>query len=237
MKLMMLLSIFLCTLGSFIGGETVFPDQHMEQSKIVDLYPSEHYRYTDFVVKDRAEQKKYHGLWSTVNQVNLENLKVSVTASSCLSNRYSPQYALDGKPETAWVEGSKGNGEGEWLQILLQAEKFSPSSTPFTVFEIGIIPGYAKSPATWTENNRVKTALLVIHSQQPVPEELEWVTYRLHLNDSNELQYFWLDYLKAVGNQDPMEKTVWLRIEDVYPGTKFHDTCISEVVLVGGCLP
>lgn len=230
-----LLSTFLCS-SSVLGGPS-FPERAINQIEIADLDPSSYYRYSDFVAMDRAVQKKYDGLWSTIWPFNLDSLRYSVTASSTLSERYLPRYIFDQRLETAWVEGVKGNGIGEWLQITLTAEKESPSSTPFSVYEVGLIPGYAKSQATWAENNRAKTALLVVHSDPPVPEGLEWVAYRLHLKDLNKLQYFELDYMKAIGNQDPMKKTVWLRIEDIYPGTKYSDTCISEVVLVGGCLP
>lgn len=35
-------------------------------------------------------------------------------------------------------------------------------------------------------------------------------------------------------NMCPMENTTWLKIEEIYKGSKFDDTCISEIVLIGG---
>lgn len=220
-----------------IGAEQ-FPNDKIKDNQIIELNPTKFYSFDTFKTNDLNDQKKYSGLWSTLHQVNLNALEKTIVASSVLGATYQGSNLFDGKTETAWVEGAKGNGIGEWIKIKLDAKKVSPSSTPFSVFEVGIIPGYAKSKKTWEENNRLKTALLIVHSP-PIsyPKEFEWVVYRLRLKDENKLQYFTLPDDMLETNSNPMTKTIWLKIEDVYKGTKFDDTCISEVVLVGGCLP
>ena len=110
------------------------------------------------------------------------------------------------------------------------------TSTPFSIFEIGVLPGYGKSLKTWTENNRVKKLLVIIYSPQPsFHQKNEWVVFRLNLIDENRLQVFQLPHNKISANYlDGMKKEIWLKIDDIYKGTKYDDTCISEFVAVGG---
>lgn len=215
-----------------------FPVDKIKNIPIIDLKPTEFISLDEFEDKDLKDQKKYSGLWSTINQVNLDKLTITTTASSILGPTYQSSNICDKRTDTAWVEGAKGNGVGEWVKIKLDAIKDSPSSTPFSVRKVGIIPGYAKSQKTWIENNRVKSALFIVHSPPlSYPKEYEWVVYRLLLKDVNKLQLFVLPDDKIETNQNPMTKTVWLKILDVYKGTKYDDTCISEIVLIGGCEP
>lgn len=175
---------------------------------------------------------------STLNPFNLGKLTIKTVSSSCLGPAYQSSYLCDGKMETAWVEGIKGNGIGEWIRIRLDAVKDSPSSTPFSIIEAGIIPGYAKNAKTWVENNRVKTATLVVYSPPPsYPKEYQWMVFRLNFHDVNQVQHFELPERKKAINLDPMTKEIWLRIDEVYKGIKYDDTCISEIIFIGGCEP
>ena len=233
--LMFLVMLLCCT--SFTATREQFPAEKIANIPIIELHPEEYYQYQEFAEKDKAIQKKYSGVWNTITpKINLNVLKIKVTASSTLGKAYQATNIIDKKLETAWVEGVKGPGKGEWIKLKLDAEKISHSSTPFSISEIGIIPGYAKSRTTWHENNRVKRMLVVIYNPTPV-QEIEWFAFRLFLKDDNKLQLFEIPSDYIVCNSDPMTKTVWFKIEDVYPGTKYDDTCISEIVLRGGCLP
>ncbi len=130
------------------------------------------------------------------------------------------------------------NGIGEWVKIKIDAYRGASeyTTTPFGIREVGIIPGYAKSEKTWVENNRVKTLLLIVQSPPlSYPKGREWVVYRLNLKDGNQLQYFDLPISTIEYNDTPMQKTVWVKIEEIYKGTKYDDTCISELVLGGVC--
>ncbi len=235
--LLMLLWMLLCCI--FItAAEEQFPVGKIANIPIVELHPKEFYQYHEFAAKDQAEQKRSSGIWNTITpKINLNELKIKVTASSTLGNHYQAMNIIDKKVETAWVEGVKGSGKGEWVKLKLDAEKISHSSTPFSIRTIGIIPGYAKSQKTWYENNRVKKMLVVIYTPASATQENEWVALRLFLKDVNKLQLFEIPIDYIAYNFDPMTKTVWFKIEDVYPGTKYDDTCISEIVLRGGCLP
>ena len=218
-----------------VYGIEEFPSSKIRNIDIVELQPTELTSYDQFKKQDLKDQEKYSGMWSTVNTINLDSLKIKTEVSSTLGQSYSKSNIFDGKIDTAWVEGTKGDGIGEWVNIQIDATLESPSTTPFSVRKIGIIPGYSKSQKTWNENNRVKSALLVIYTPSAFPKENEWVVYRLKFEDIDKLQIFKFPIEKIAANLDPMTSTVWFKIEDVYKGTKYQDTCISEIVLMGAC--
>jgi Tol biopolymer transport system component len=215
-----------------------FPTKQTEKLPITELAPAKLLSFAEFKTEDEQLVKKASGMWSTIHPIiNLNELKITGYASSALAAKYSVTNAVDGNPATAWVEGAPGGGAGDWVRLKLDAVKYSPTTTPFSIAGIGIVPGYAKNQKTWAENNRVKTALVVVHIPNPAADqENEWVVYRLRFKDENKLQFFELPAVKRAINMDPMTATVWIKIEAVYQGTKYDDTCISEVVIVGGCL-
>lgn len=85
------------------------------------------------------------------------------------------------------------------------------------------------------ENNRIKSALLIIYS--PNSNDNDFTACRLHFKDLMLTQVFNLTDEQITTNTDPMSKTIWLVIEEVYKGTKYPDTCLSEIVFAGTCLP
>jgi len=193
--------------------------------------------FRDFVKYDLEFMKKYRSNWSTIHPFNLDEFKISINSSSTLGKSYKGSNICDGKIETAWVEGVKGDGIGEWVKISINAYSSLAqyTTTPFFIYRIGVVPGYAKSMKTWIENNRVKKLLVIIHSPPPLaPHEHEWVVLRLNLKDEMKVQLFDIPNDKQVGNLEPMVKEIWLKIEEVYKGTKYDDTCISEFIAIGG---
>ena len=139
----------------------------------------------------------------------------SVVASSYLSSQGSSSYRAsninDCNHETAWVEGVKGYGIGEWIE-------FQDISADGTITGINILNGYVKSNKAWSENTRVKN-LKVYYNDRPL--------CILELQNSRSLQYFGIDDLLE-GYTSHISK---LRFEilEVYPGTKYQDTVISEI--------
>ena len=222
-----------------IGEEKGFPYKEIEDIQVVELYPSYSIGFDDYAKKDLQNMKEYDW-WSTLHPNNLTKFDLTTLASSTLnnSNSYKSNNLCDGKLETAWVEGAKGNGINEWAKINIDAysSRSEFTSTPFSIFEVAVLSGYSKSLKTWTENNRVKKLLLVIYSPQPsFHQKNEWAVFRLNLNDVDSLQVFKLPHGKISANYlDGLMKEIWLKIEDVYKGTKYDDTCISEFVAVGG---
>ncbi|NMB64112.1 MAG: hypothetical protein GYA16_04495 [Spirochaetes bacterium] len=124
--------------------------------------------------------------------------------------KYEPFYARDNKLTTAWCEGVKGDGIGEWIQFTLSA--WESYGEIINVYRILIVNGFAASKELYYANNRVKKLQI---------EFSEGQKKILELKDGV------LDYQVFVVHT----KTKWvrMRILEVYKGKKYDDTCISEV--------
>jgi hypothetical protein len=137
-----------------------------------------------------------------------------ISASSYLcgdgKNEYIPKKAFDSKYDTAWCEGVKGSGLSEWIKFDF-AESDSFGST-INVYRILIINGLAASKELYFANNRVKK--LEVEFSEGEKRVIE-------LRDGV------LDYQSFVFHI----KAKWakLTILEVYKGTKYDDTCISEI--------
>jgi hypothetical protein len=140
-------------------------------------------------------------------------LQISASSSSIRrpnkGNFYFPNFAFDGNPETAWCEGVKGAGAGEWLQFDFGRE--------VTLKQIKIQPGYFKNAESWAKNNRVAVVTL---------EFSDGTTRRnLSLNDAMQTQT--LDVGATRTN------SVKIKIEDYFPGASdSEDTLVSDVSFI-----
>jgi hypothetical protein len=144
---------------------------------------------------------------------------------------YPVTNLFDKKNDTAWVEGVTGDGIGEWVSLDIHTVK---KDSPSSITTVGVIPGYLKTDNRWEENNRVKTALLIIKASVSTYYNLDdYAIFRLKFNDFKGLQLF---HIKFAGRQ-AYDFKVWLIIEEVSKGTKYSDTCISELYIEGGCHP
>ncbi len=128
-----------------------------------------------------------------------------VTASSVLQDPYgdySPQNIIDGDTKTAWCV--KGNGEEEWIQIDFRESVLMRN--------IGVFPGFGKSEDFFLYNNRPK-GLKIEYS-----------------NGSSNFIYTIPQFTTSEHGLAPTETTyLKLTINGVYEGTKYNDTCISEI--------
>ena len=134
-------------------------------------------------------------------------LKITASSSSVRlavqTNTYYPSNTIDGKRATAWIEGVDGVGIGEWIQYDFDRE--------INVHRILIQPAYFKSPAIWSQNNRLAT-----------------VTAKFSDGSSRQLNFD--DIMQSQKIDVGSIKTRWVRlvIESVYYGSD-PDTAISEV--------
>jgi len=226
------------SLGCMADSREQFPLNEIRGIKPVDLWPEKLLSFNEYKENDLDELKEFGSWWSSLHpDENLDWLTLSTFASSTLGKAYEGANIYDGKIDTAWVEGVGGNGIGEWIKIDIEAYSSLAefTTTPFEITSFSVIPGYGKSAKTWIENNRVKKLLVVIYSPpKAIPKENEWVVIRLNFRDENKFQVFTLPLAQMTTSIDEMKKTVWLRIEEVYRGTKYEDTCISEFVMSGG---
>ena len=136
-----------------------------------------------------------------------DNIKFEITASSELigknEGQYSPFNAFDNDPNTAWVEGSGGNGEGEWIEITFQKTQL--------IKEMIIRNGYQKSKSTYEENNRMSSFSLYIDGK------------KTFIHSSGSIGKFGRFKLNQFA------KKIRIQIETVEKGTQYNDLCISDI--------
>lgn len=133
-----------------------------------------------------------------------------ITATSSLSEydmTHTPAYVVDGDLTTGWVEGADGQGIGEIITISFNQE------TP--VNGIFIYAGYQKSDSLFEKNSRPKD--IVVSFSDGTGEGFG-------LHDLNDIQ-------QIVFSSTKVTTSISIEIRSVYPGSKYEDTVISELVL------
>ena len=139
-----------------------------------------------------------------------------IEASSFLWNdwnrsveNYHPSYVADDDPATAWVEGARSSGAGEWVRVqVTRLEKT-------TRIRLRVRNGYQKSKDLWKANARAKAVTVRL-----LPSKAE---KQVTLADADGWQEVVVDQPSG-----PLE-AVELAIGSVYEGTKYADLCISDV--------
>ncbi len=134
--------------------------------------------------------------------------------------RYSAKFAHDFDPATAWVEGKPDNGIGEFLEYTFDMRsRTEPHQLGITT--IVLANGYKKSRKAWEDNARVKKMKVYVDNR---PYAI------LDLLDSYEVQTIEIGKIML-----PQRKVMKMRFEilEVYPGARFTDTAISELLFEG----
>lgn len=142
-----------------------------------------------------------------------ESSDYTVKASSTLPASGETNYQADNvktmDPTTAWVEGAKDDGVGEWIELT--------AKKPKKLDHLRVENGYAKDPELWQRNNRVARVKVTLNDgksfEASLPDTME--DAKILLKDFPE----------------PVEK-VRLEILAVHRGTKYRDTAISRIALV-----
>jgi hypothetical protein len=143
---------------------------------------------------------------------SIAHTNYTVAASSTLPADNEISYAAanlknlwDG---SAWSEGDKGAGVGEWLEVKPQVAK------PLTA--ISMIPGYAKQQDLFKANARPKKMLVELNGEHQ---------FTVEVPDSPELFEF------PVTGYDKPVHTVKLTFQDVWKGSRHQDLCVSGLRL------
>jgi len=162
-----------------------------------------------------------------------DKLPVYTNTGVILKADFSPSAAFDGLAETSWCENVKGDGIGEFIELTLKNDIWGLSiNNGFTrlpvqdwLFDInsGEIPFENKMRDDsngikdyFTQNNRVKKLAI----RNIAGETL----YNIDLEDQRDSQTFPGIILPA--------GTYRFIIEEVYPGTKWQDTCLGEITFL-----
>jgi hypothetical protein len=167
------------------------------------------YEYVDKDPKERRWSEK-----APIARMDLVAAVESVSSSSFLPDalfpgRYGVPQAFDGDPETAWCEGEKGPGIGQYFEVTF--------SKPIKADSVIVMPGWFQE-ALHKKNNRVKSLAVSLDGKEMI----------LSFKDSMTAQTIPLDAKKEF-------RTVRFTIKEVYKTEKWDDTPIAEVqFMLGG---
>jgi hypothetical protein len=141
----------------------------------------------------------------------------TITASSSLNEEFIATNIHDFRITTAWVEGSKDNGQGEYIVYSF------PGNCP-RITGISIHNGYVKDKKLWRKYGRVKK-LLMYYNDEPYAI--------LKLKDIRDCQDFKVDTLGYKDKENAPNWTIKFEILEVYPGSKSQHTAITEIYFDG----
>lgn len=192
------------------GTSWVWDFEHLEPTMADDLEieaaPQES-SYTRPVKENATGSVTYverGGKWS----MNHRNFRAK--ASSTLPPEGKQSYEADKIKNGggAWAEGSSGPGVGEWLEMQPVA--------PTPLAAVGIHPGYDASDELFKANARPKRVRIVLNGEHSfsaaVPDQKGGFR------------------IPVVGYGKPV-RTIKLVFEEVWPGSRFEDLCVSGVWL------
>jgi hypothetical protein len=142
-----------------------------------------------------------------------------------VTDRYSVDKAFDANLATSWVEGVDGAGIGEGIVFAI----------PRDVIAIDIYPGYGEE-AYFEPNNRLKSIdlriFLLVHE---ITERVTVLSTRRVLSltaevaDRSEFQTITVQLPEIRMLPQLGMLVAELVIRDVYPGSRYVDTCIAEI--------
>jgi len=175
--------------------------------------------YYDKIELERFDKNQKIGIKSIIIEGKDGEYKIipprlvegEVEATSTLnaeSFAYDPSLLFDARKEFVWVEGAKGNGEGEQLLFEFAEE--------VDIAGLQIWNGYQRSDSHFKSNARLKSFAFGEESK-------EAKSYQLI--DESGMQTLKLDVpLKG--------KRFILEIESAFPGRSYKDLAISEILFV-----
>jgi hypothetical protein len=150
------------------------------------------------------------------------DFSVTARASSSLPHsnklKYGAGEAHDFRLNTPWVEGSEGDGIGEFLEYAIDTGESNLRVTGLIVFN-----GYRKSKELWQDNSRVKRFKMYVDGK---PYGI------INLKDAFNYQTV---EIGSVELKPKKKTTLRFEIMDVYKGRKYSDTAITEIELDGCC--
>ncbi|MCK5674790.1 MAG: hypothetical protein KAH95_15530, partial [Spirochaetales bacterium] len=198
--------------------ENIFPElkKTWTEKSITHIQPSEGVQ--DFITNIKA------------SSFLPDKLSVFTNTGVILKAGFSPVAAFDGLAETSWCENVKGDGIGEFIELTLKKDVWGLSiNNGFTrlpvkdwLFDIdsGEIPFEDKIRDDsngikdyFMQNNRVKKLAIRNSSGETL--------YNIDLEDQRDSQTF-PGIILSPG-------TYRFVIKEVYPGTKWQDTCLGEI--------
>lgn len=134
-----------------------------------------------------------------------------VTQSGTHDN--SAYAAVDGDTNTSWQEGVDGDGEGEYIMLDLGQEK--------QVQFLEAWLGNWRSDDWYSRNNVPAQLSIQLY-------DADWNCQESTLTFPREKKKFGIELSSPV-----TARYICIEIVDVYPGSKYDDTCIAEILVCG----
>lgn len=144
-----------------------------------------------------------------LNTINILNSECSSILHDSTNKNYGSTKVLDGDFSTVWSEGVSGYGNGEW--IILDFDNI------YTVKKIKIVNGLVNKKNGYYNNNRPKSLTLQFSDGSSQKINLEDNNTGYQVVNINKIE---TSYVKFV-------------INSVYYGTKYDDTCIADIEILG----
>ena len=121
---------------------------------------------------------------------------------------YGPEQMLDGKLDTAWVEGKGGQGEGEWVVVDFGGAR--------RISALQIYNGYHKNVDLFKKNSRVRDVEIVFSDGRSQIATLADRDGPQTINGDGNVSAAWMQ----------------IKIRSVYAGTRYQDTAITELRVI-----
>lgn len=162
---------------------------------------------------------------------------IATSSSHLKSNKrfqYNAARLVDGRRNTAWCEGQEGLGIGEWVELRF-AHPDEDDGESCELEGFGLLPGYTSSQSAFEQNAR-PTQLLVETCDGPQRAARFVLNERTHFRQSSDVIVLNPGFGGAATQRWPDESPCYrFRIVAASKGTRFADTCISEIVPIWNC--
>ena len=196
-------------------------------------------------------KKAINQFWSTLPYGTNWTLSCSsvLKEKNKTSDFYDRDKAFDNNLETAWVEGVSGSGINEYIMeyvCTIDSENFNYQESiekDGIQFFLSVNNGYCKSENLFLKNNRVKKAKIVFYDT-PISVGQNFTKIKdepiiiyeniIDFKDSIDKQNF--SFIINTRDDNIFSSpfiVMQLIILDVYPGSDYDNTCISEINVYG----
>ena len=194
------------------GDNWVWNFENLEPALADDLVIEASAAVNSYRAGRNPEQGTYSEYIERNDKWTMAHSNYQVRASSTLPPEGEFKYDAENVrrfwAEHLWSEGAKGPGIGEWLEL----EPIAPK--PITA--ISMLPGCGKSDALFEANARPKKVLVELNGDHRFTVEVP--------NSKEEFEFPVSNYTKPV-------RKLRLTFQEVWPGKRFEDLCISGVRL------
>lgn len=199
------------SIGSTSENETFSKEENEDSQNIGNTheYVNNNDSRNEIKQNSNTSNKNQINRTKNLNTINILNSECSSILHDSTNKNYGSTKVLDGDFSTVWSEGVSGYGNGEW--IILDFDNI------YTVKKIKIVNGLVNKKNGYYNNNRPKSLTLQFSDGSSQKINLEDNNTGYQVVNINKVE---TSYVKFV-------------IDSVYYGTKYDDTCIADIEILG----